>query len=70
MLVDCRKIVISSISLVLLFGCTRERPLFTLMEQTGITFENKIVEQDAFNVLEYEYFYNGGGVAAGDLNND
>ena len=70
MLVDCRKIVISSISLVLLVGCTRERPLFTLMEQTGITFENKIVEQDAFNVLEYEYFYNGGGVAAGDLNND
>ena len=70
MLVTRRKIVISSISLVVLIGCTRERPLFTLMEKTGITFENRIVEQDAFNVLEYEYFYNGGGVAAGDLNND
>ena len=56
--------------LVIITGCTRERPLFTLMEQTGVTFENKIVEQDAFNVLEYEYFYNGAGVAAGDLNND
>ncbi|MCY3999627.1 MAG: hypothetical protein OXF84_02300 [Bacteroidetes bacterium] len=51
-------------------GCNSEGPLFTLMDQTGISFENRIVEQDAFNVLEYEYFYNGGGVAAGDLNND
>ena len=56
MLAACRKIGISSISLILLFGCTRERPLFTLMGQTGIAFENRIVEQDAFNVLEYEYF--------------
>ena len=51
-------------------GCTRDRPLLTRMEQTGITFENRIFEQDAFNVLEYEYFYNGAGVAAGDLNQD
>lgn len=51
-------------------GCTQERPLFTHMKQTGISFENRIIEQDAFNVLEYEYFYNGAGVAAGDLNND
>lgn len=54
----------------ILTGCTRERPLFTRMEQTGISFENRIVEQDAFNVLEYEYFYNGAGVAVGDLNQD
>ncbi len=58
------------LSLMILAGCTRERPLFTRMEQTGISFENRIVEQDAFNVLEYEYFYNGAGVAAGDLNHD
>ncbi len=58
------------LNILFMAGCTRERPLFTLMEQTGITFENRISEQDAFNVLEYEYFYNGAGVAAGDLNND
>jgi len=52
-------------------GCsTSDDPLFTLMDQTGVSFQNRIVEQDAFNVLEYEYFYNGGGVAAGDLNHD
>ncbi len=46
--------------------------LFTLLssEATGVTFENRVVEQEGFNVLEYEYFYNGAGVAVGDLNND
>ncbi len=53
-------------------GCARDKPLFTRMPpaSTGITFENRVVEQEGFNVLEYEYFYNGAGVAAGDINND
>ncbi len=37
---------------------------------TGITFKNLLGETEEFNVLEYGYLYNGGGVAAGDLNND
>lgn len=47
-------------------------PLFTLLpaEETGIAFQNEIIEHEGFNVLEYEYFYNGGGVAVGDLNRD
>lgn len=46
--------------------------LFTLLnkEQTAIDFENRIEENEELNVLSYEYFYNGGGVAAGDINND
>ena len=53
-------------------ACEREQPLFTLIppSKTGISFVNSIVEQESFNVLEYEYFYNGAGVAAGDINND
>ncbi|QKZ12134.1 VCBS repeat-containing protein [Spirosoma sp. KUDC1026] len=39
-------------------------------EQTGVQFTNKLVETEEQNVLAYEYFYNGGGVAVGDLNND
>lgn len=39
-------------------------------EQTGIDFINKLTETEEFNIIEYLYFYNGGGVAAGDLNND
>ena len=39
--------------------------------QTGVDFVNRIEENsEEDNVLAYEYFYNGGGVAAGDLNND
>ena len=39
-------------------------------EQTGITFENNLVYKDNINILEYLYYYNGGGVAIGDINND
>ncbi|QXD14521.1 VCBS repeat-containing protein [Rhodocaloribacter litoris] len=47
-------------------------PLFSRVppERSGITFVNRIVEDEGFNVLEYEYFYNGGGVVAGDVNGD
>ncbi|WP_317165972.1 VCBS repeat-containing protein [Spirosoma arboris] len=47
-------------------------PLFTSLspEQTGVTFSNNLTEGLNTNVLMYEYFYNGGGVAVGDLNGD
>ncbi len=38
--------------------------------QTGIHFENHTHKADLFNILYYLYYYNGGGVAAGDINND
>jgi enediyne biosynthesis protein E4 len=49
-----------------------EKPLFTVLDslQTGITFSNPITENEQINILAYEYLYNGGGVAAGDINND
>ncbi len=47
-------------------------PIFQLLssDQTGITFSNPIEENLNLNVLMYEYLYNGGGVAVGDLNQD
>jgi len=44
----------------------------TLFEEvkTNIQFTNTLTESDAFNVFKYRNFYNGGGVATGDLNND
>ncbi len=39
-------------------------------DDTNINFVNKIEETETDNVLNYEYFYNGGGVAAADFNND
>jgi len=39
-------------------------------DDTGIKFSNTIVETDSFNVMKYEYIYNGAGTGIGDLNND
>lgn len=39
-------------------------------ERTGITFENRLPENTRFNILNNLYYYNGGGVAAGDINGD
>jgi hypothetical protein len=49
-----------------------EKPLFTLLPATTthIDFNNQLTEGLNTNVLVYEYFYNGGGVAVGDLNGD
>ena len=38
--------------------------------KTGITFQNILTEVDTFNYLNFEYMYNGAGVAVGDINND
>ncbi|MGX5854422.1 VCBS repeat-containing protein [Dyadobacter jiangsuensis] len=39
-------------------------------ERTGIDFSNTLKPTNDFNIFYYMYFYNGGGVGAGDLNND
>ena len=46
--------------------------LFTKVSPSAsnIHFKNLLVEDEALNVLNYPYFYNGGGVAVGDINND
>src|SRR6266576_1448082 len=49
-----------------------QQPLFHFLtpKETNIKFSNDIDESESLNVLSYEYFYNGGGVAVGDINND
>ena len=39
-------------------------------EASGITFTNSITENDQYNMIDYSYLYNGGGVGVGDVNND
>lgn len=50
------------------YGQTRFSKLDPI--QTGLAFENKLIETAETNIITYEYYYNGGGVAAGDFNND
>lgn len=58
----------------LLIGCKGKSSdsIFTRLtaDDTHIDFTNTIQETEKDNVLNYEYFYNGGGVAAADFNND
>jgi hypothetical protein len=65
--------VLSGILLLLLFQqCAQQHKQFSEMDarDTGIQFRNDIVETEHNNILTYEYTYNGGGVAVGDVNND
>src|SRR6266446_5239704 len=50
----------------------RNGQLFTLLPSsyTGVTFANRLTETRDFNVFTYRNFYNGGGVAIGDLSGD
>ncbi len=62
-------------ALLLLTGsCSSESKdkLFSVLSPhtTGVNFKNILKETKEFNVLEYGYLYNGGGVAIGDINND
>jgi enediyne biosynthesis protein E4 len=45
---------------------------FSLLDTktTGINFNNKVEDREDFNILSYRNYYNGGGVAIGDINND
>ena len=38
--------------------------------ESGITFTNQLNDTEVFNILNYAYYYNGGGVAVGDVNGD
>ncbi|MEJ7740487.1 MAG: VCBS repeat-containing protein [Chitinophagaceae bacterium] len=51
---------------------TSQQTLFTLMpsDSTNVGFDNLLEEGLNTNVLLYEYFYNGGGVAIADINDD
>ncbi|NVK51035.1 MAG: CRTAC1 family protein, partial [Cyclobacteriaceae bacterium] len=66
------KIKITITSLILsfvLFSCKKDDTLFELKspDETGVYFNNEIVETDSFNILTDEYIFNGGGVAVADF---
>ena len=62
----------SGLILIALFACTSKKKdtLFSLVENSNINFVNTLEESKEYNVFKYRNFYNGGGVATGDINND
>ena len=47
-----------------------KKEVFQLIENTGIQFNNEIIDYADASINSYDYYYNGGGVAIGDINND
>ncbi|MCC6282162.1 MAG: VCBS repeat-containing protein [Saprospiraceae bacterium] len=65
-------LLLSSVMCVTCNKGEKKPALFQLLrkETTGLDFENVLHQSGEFNVFNYMYFFNGGGVGAGDFNND
>lgn len=71
----CRIISFLTICSVLFWRCSEKDKSSALFSEqapsaTGVTFANTVTENADNNVLNYPYYFNGGGVAVGDINND
>ncbi len=51
-------------------GIDEKPALFELKDSTGINFNNAVIDSSRENSFLFRNFYNGGGVAIGDINND
>ncbi len=60
------------VCIFLFASCKKKEPLFQIVDSadSGIDFNNKIVESDSLNILDVSNIYNGGGVGIGDFNKD
>lgn len=68
-----KKLAQIGLFVLLLNGCQNKKDVLleTLApDQSGIHFQNTLTETEDNNILDYLYFYNGGGVAIGDINGD
>ncbi|MGN6215151.1 VCBS repeat-containing protein [Parafilimonas sp.] len=71
-----QQIKITAVCFLLFITCflnvAAQQKLFRLLDSanTGVNFSNHLTESEDLNVLAFEYFFNGGGVAVGDINND
>jgi len=61
-----------TLALVACRDTKKPEPLFELLSpsSTGVAFANTLPEKPELNILNFLYYYNGGGVAAGDVNGD
>jgi len=76
-----KKIYIALAAIIMLLACSKDtekvnldNPSYLLSKvsskASGIDFSNLVTEDPQHSIINYIYYYNGGGVAAGDINND
>jgi len=72
MILRQKNILWSCLFSLLFLSCHRSHTLFEGLSssKTHIDFANNLEKKKLFNILYYLYYYNGGGVATGDINND
>lgn len=69
-------LALSCIAIFFLENCSNHKTngytAFEVLDQTrtGIQFTNKLTPTTRINIFKYLYFYNGGGIGAGDFDND
>jgi hypothetical protein len=74
----CRVLLLLCIGFFLFISCRQydkgatDNYLFDLLpaSETGIDFINTVTDSKEMNIFNYHNFYNGGGVAIGDIDND
>ena len=66
------KVVLLGLFTLFILSCKDTSSRFELMKPstTGVAFNNELSYTEAFNPYTYRNFYNGAGVALGDINND
>src|SRR5215467_2907482 len=70
---EMRRVLIVFVAVSFLFSCKnnkQDNSLFQLVQDSGINFDNKVEDDSLENSFLFRNFYNGGGVAIGDINND
>jgi hypothetical protein len=78
MFIPINRLLLLVLPCIFLISChsgesdTTPDALFKLLpaSETGIHFNNQVKDTKDFNIFKYRNFYNGGGVAIGDVNND
>ena len=74
-----KKVIIYVFALIFFLACSGNEDKKSMNENvfdvvdgqfSGITFANNLNEKGALNIIEYLYYYNGGGVAVGDIDGD
>jgi enediyne biosynthesis protein E4 len=67
-----RRLSIYILLLLTIQSCIQDKKttLFEKVDNSGINFANNISNSRDFNIFSYRNFYNGAGVATGDINND
>nr|WP_308420167.1 VCBS repeat-containing protein [Christiangramia forsetii] len=67
------KLFLIQLLVTCLYGCVKKEEKFfsnPKAQLSGIDFNNQLTPNRDQNILDYLYFYNGGGVSIGDINND